>query len=104
MHYLQAVYDDPDDPATWIQPEEEKDGTFTFPDNSITDETTPLTPFRKRQQEEDSKGNINQSDMGAFYTSKDVRSLEVGAAQGSSLHVANLSLCGGTGTPLCLSM
>ncbi|WIA42002.1 hypothetical protein OEZ86_009299 [Tetradesmus obliquus] len=72
----QVVYDDPSNPATWIQPEEEKAGTFTFPDGSTTDENTPLTPFRKRKQLEDEAGNIDQSDMGAFYTSKGVRSLE----------------------------
>lgn len=72
----QVVYDDPSNPATWIQPEEEKAGTFTFPDGTTTDENTPLTPFRKREQLEDEAGNIDQSDMGAFYTSKGVRSLE----------------------------
>lgn len=85
---MQVVYDDPSNPATWIQPEEEKAGTFTFPDGTNTDENTPLTPFRKREQLEDEAGNIDQSDMGAFYTSKGVRSLEVGVVQGSKMHAA----------------
>uniref|UniRef100_A0A383VC36 Tyrosinase copper-binding domain-containing protein n=1 Tax=Tetradesmus obliquus TaxID=3088 RepID=A0A383VC36_TETOB len=81
----QVVYDDPSNPATWIQPEEEKAGTFTFPDGTNTDENTPLTPFRKREQLEDEAGNIDQSDMGAFYTSKGVRSLEINQIYSPSL-------------------
>jgi len=74
----QSVYDDTNNPETWVQKVKENGpGTWTYPGGELeTSEDTPLTPFRKRQQKENDDGTIDQDDLGAFYTSKDVRSLE----------------------------
>jgi hypothetical protein len=78
MERLQAVYDDPTRPETWVQPlEEDTDGTWTAPATLKTDELTPLTPFRKRRQNTKDDGTPDPADIEAFFTSKDVRSLQV---------------------------
>jgi hypothetical protein len=77
------VYDDPNKPATWVQEVEEQsgDGTWGTPASELikVSEDYPLTPFRKRLQKTNTAGEIDQGDLGAFYTSKDVRSLEASA-------------------------